>query len=44
MGDFLFQTFLATRRGEAERYGTMDDQEFVGSDALAVLTGLERST
>jgi glutamine synthetase len=29
MGDFLFETFLATRRGEAERYGSMSDQELI---------------
>ena len=29
MGDFLFQTFLATRRGEAERNAGLDDDELV---------------
>jgi glutamine synthetase len=29
MGDFLFQTFLATRRGEAERNAGADDDELI---------------
>lgn len=29
MGDFLFETFLATRRGEAERSAGVDDEELI---------------
>jgi glutamine synthetase len=29
MGDVLFTTFLATRRGETERYAGIDDQELI---------------
>jgi hypothetical protein len=29
MGDFLFQTFLATRRAENELYTGMDDDELI---------------
>ena len=29
MGDFLFETFLATRRGEHERSAGMDDEEII---------------
>ena len=39
MGDFLFETFLATRRGEAEQYEGLDDDELIRSPALAVLSG-----
>jgi glutamine synthetase len=31
MGEFLFETFLATRRGEAEQYGGLDDDELIRS-------------
>ncbi|MEX0985795.1 MAG: glutamine synthetase family protein [Actinomycetota bacterium] len=29
MGDFLFETFLATRRGECEAYAGLDDDELI---------------
>ncbi|HET6712843.1 MAG TPA: glutamine synthetase family protein [Actinomycetota bacterium] len=29
MGDFLFETFLATRRGEVEQYAGFDDDELI---------------
>jgi glutamine synthetase len=29
MGEFLFETFLATRRGEAEGYADLDDDEVI---------------
>lgn len=29
MGDFLFETFLATRRGECEQYAGLDDDELI---------------
>ena len=29
MGDFLFETFLATRRGEAEQSAGLDDDELI---------------
>ena len=29
MGDFLFETFLATRRGEVEQYAGLDDDELI---------------
>ena len=29
MGDFLFETFLATRRGEAEHSAGLDDDELI---------------
>ncbi len=29
MGDFLFQTFLATRRGECEQYAGLEDDELI---------------
>jgi glutamine synthetase len=29
MGDFLFETFLATRRGEAERCADLEDEELI---------------
>ena len=29
MGEFLFETFLATRRGEAEQYAGLDDEELI---------------
>ncbi len=29
MGDFLFETFLATRRGEIEQYSGLDDDELI---------------
>lgn len=29
MGDFLFQTFLSTRRGECEQYAGLDDDELM---------------
>jgi len=29
MGEFLFETFLATRRGEAEQYQNVDDEELI---------------
>jgi len=29
MGDFLFETFLATRRGEVEQYAGIDDDELI---------------
>ena len=29
MGEFLFETFLATRRGEAEQYVGLDDDELI---------------
>jgi glutamine synthetase len=29
MGEFLFETYLATRRGEAEQYAGLDDDELI---------------
>jgi glutamine synthetase len=29
MGEFLFETYLATRRGEAEQYVGLDDDELI---------------
>jgi hypothetical protein len=29
MGGFLFETFLATRREEAEQYAGLDDDELI---------------
>jgi glutamine synthetase len=29
MGDFLFETFLATRRGEAQRFADLSDEELI---------------
>lgn len=29
MGEFLFETFLATRRGECEQYAGLDDEELI---------------
>jgi len=29
MGDYLFETFLATRRGEARKYEDLDDDELI---------------
>jgi glutamine synthetase len=29
MGEFLFETFLATRRGEVEQYAGLDDDELI---------------
>ena len=29
MGEFLFETFLATRRGEVEQYSGLDDDELI---------------
>lgn len=31
MGEFLFETFLATRRGECEQYAGLDDDELIRS-------------